>query len=539
MDDQDVTVDTSAGPRRPEIRSRVTPWMVFTVLAIAWVIFIAFTTPNFGGGDAFVFRDAGCNCAAGHGLVSDSVPTDGALIPPRIFAAYTPGTPLLFAPAARLFGCNSYTDTYYNFFLLVLVSIFTLWLYLGFEDRPGWRLGAALLLGMTLPGGLFLTDLDRPEAIGLTIALPLLLLWRRSKGSLVKSLLLGCCGVLFLVHPFLGIVEFLLFLLLLLWTPTQRNRLRIVVAGFLLTVLTVAACALYLQYLDPTAIPRFLGHALGAGTGAGAVLKGPHTAAIHSNLLHNYVEAGSKYFSTRNILTSSPLLALLGCFAIIMLFAVRSRQRGWNDVAILQTGCLFCILFLFPAAVFLPQRNYFAASSVLLLAMITMEGYSLSCRLKRTGAPMYVLLIVAFFSLPIFSLHLIAACESRASYLRASEQAARVKQIFEAQGEPQPRILVDPLHFFLYKPYFRYLYNWEYLRPDESTAGFQGLVRCYTGELAFRRSELGWKPPFDRNNWKLIDGDQAVERITLFGHVIQRRNWTWACDIYERRDAEP
>jgi hypothetical protein len=526
-------------PDRKGAKFRFAPWVVFALAAVVWIIFIALTSPDFGGTDAFIFRDAGCNCAAGHGLVSDSVPTDATLIPPRIFAAYTPGAPLLFAPAAKVFGCSPYSDTYYNFFLLVLISTFTLWLYFGFEERPGWRVGASILAGVTLPCGLFLADLDRPEGVALAVALPMLLLWRRCKGAVTKSLLLGCCGLLFLIHPYIGIVEFLLFLFLLLWAPDQNSRLKIAAVGFLLTLGTVAACALSLHHLDPTVIHRFLGHALGTGTGAGAILKGESAAVAHTGILHKYAAAGSRYFSKASILRSTPLLALLGGFASILILLLFSRRRGKDGGIFLQLACLFCILFLFPAALFLPQRNYFAASSALLFAIITTGGYSLAQRLKGTGAPAYLLLIVALFSLPEFSLHLIASVESRTSYLRASQQAVRVKQIFVAQGKPQPRLLIDSAHFFIYKPYFRYLYNSSYLQPEDTTAEFQGLVHCYTGQLAFTRSELKWQPPLDENDWKLIDGGEDVERISLFGHPIQRRNWTWSCDVYERKDAKP
>ncbi|HUY82351.1 MAG TPA: hypothetical protein VMU92_11565 [Acidobacteriaceae bacterium] len=393
-------------------------------------------------------------------------------------------------------------------------------------------------MGATLPGGLFLTNLDRPETIGLVVAFSLIYLWRNDRSGLAKVLLLGSTGALFLIHPYIGIVEFLLFVFLLVWSPAAKSKPGVIAGGALLAAAIVAGCAAYMQHLDPTTLHRFLSHALGAGTGAGAVLKG-QSANANKGLLHNYAAAGKRYFNAANLLSAVPLLMLLCSLGVIALYLAKKRTENAKKRDALQLGCLFCILFLFPAAVFLPQRNYFAASSALLFAVITSAGYSLSDRMRHTRAPLLLLVVAVFFSLPAFSLRLIATREFKASYLRSSEQAARVKKIFGAQGDPQPRLLIDPTHFFVYKPYFEYLYNYQYLRPEDSTSEFQGLVRCYTGELAFSRSELAWPAPLHKSDWKLIDGDAGVERTTLFGHPIQRRNWSWACDVYERKNAKP
>jgi hypothetical protein len=516
---------------------RLAPWLVLTFAAAFWIIFLALSAPDMGGTDAFIFRDAGCSCASGLGLVSNSAPNDGASIPPKLFAAYTPGAPLLFAPAASLFGCTSRTDTFYNYFLLLALSIIALCFYFQSEEKPWRRLIAAALVGFTLPGGLFLSDLDRPEAMALIFALSLLLIWRRSSSVLVKSFLMGFSGLVFLVHPYVGIVEFLLFTFVLAWRRGERNRLAVFLSGTALTFAWVIGCALILQHLDITAISRFLGHAFGSGSGAGVILKDHASKAAHSSFLHNYERAGGKYFSSATILASTPLLALLCGFAVSLVFLLRIQLRRRD---LMQLLCLFLILFIFPAAVFLTQRNYFAASNAFLLAAITMGGYSLSDRLRQTVLPVMLLVIVAIFSLPQFALHLIAARESLGSYRSAVEEAKQAKAIFTSQGISEPRILIDPTHLFVYKPYFSYLYNIGYFRPEEdSTSEFQGLVRCYTGQTAFSRAQLTWSPPLHEDDWRLIESGENVERITLFHHAIQRRNWTWDCDVYERKDAVP
>lgn len=527
-------------PDKQYTARRITPWLIFGIVTLFWISFIAFTSPKRGGTDAFIFRDAGCNCARGLGLVSNSVPTKGVSIPSQLFAAYTPGAPLLFAPAARIFGCSAYVDTYYNFFLLLIISICLLWLYFGFVEGEVLRLAATLTIGITLPGGLYLSAPDRPEAIALCLALPLLIVWKRTNSTRSRMLLIGCSGLLFLVHPFIGIIVFLLFVFLLASTPEQKSKFTIVLGGIAVASGTLILCVAYLHHLDPTVIHRFLNHALGAGTGAGVVLKGQHASVKHAGLTYRYEDILiSKYFNKGAILSATPLISLICGFVMIAVFLMRLKSGTEDRYVSLQLACLFGILFLFPAAIFLPQRNYFAACGALLFAAITMGTFSLSSRLRRTAAPLVLLLITTFFSLPQFGLDLVSAVESHNSYLRASIEAKNAKSMFVSEGIAQPRILIDSSHYFLYKPYFTNLYNTAYLQPEDSTSEFQGLVRCYGGTLAHTRSQLGWQAPLRESDWKLIEGGEDVQLTTLFDHPIQRRNWTWSCDVYQRRDTNP
>ena len=190
-------------------------------------MFLAFNSPDLGGTDAFIFRDPGCNCAAHRGFVSLSVPNRPAAIPPELFADYTPGAPLLFAPAARIFGCRPYTDSYYNLFLLTLIAFFVVWVLPGDSEQRGQRTFAALLAGITLPVGLFLTGVDRPEPLALAFFFALLLLWKKVRNNWAKSLAAGLAGSLFLIHPYVGIVSYMLFLLLLMCSPGATGRLKI------------------------------------------------------------------------------------------------------------------------------------------------------------------------------------------------------------------------------------------------------------------------------------------------------------------------
>src|SRR6202166_1408870 len=129
--------------RRPH--NSAIPWIILGVFALFWFIFFALTSPQPGGPDVFVFRDAGCNWAHGGGLGAASVPHANT-VRPMGFASYTPGAPLLFGAAASLFGCSGAVDTFYNL-TLATGAIFLLYACFSFAVTSGWpRICAALLL---------------------------------------------------------------------------------------------------------------------------------------------------------------------------------------------------------------------------------------------------------------------------------------------------------------------------------------------------------------------------------------------------------
>jgi hypothetical protein len=124
--------------------------------------------------------------------------------------------------------------------------------------------------------------------------------------------------------------------------------------------------------------------------------------------------------------------------------------------------------------------------------------------------------------------------EARASYHQEERQARRVRRYFDQRGIQNPALVVDAGHYFLYKPYFPNLYNPNYVEPSDSTDRFQGLILCYSGSRAFSRAQLPWEATLKQDRWALIDGGEDAVRVTLFGHPVMRRNWTWVCDAYAR-----
>jgi hypothetical protein len=519
--------------------NQVIPWVLLSVFAVFWFSFFALTSPLPGGTDVFVFRDAGCNLAQGRGLAAASVPhanTDH----PMLFASYTPGALLLFGLAASLFGCSGWVDTFYGLSFAV-AACFLLYRCFSLGITSGWqRLCAALLLGVALPTGMIAFDSDRPEMPAFCLLVVLLLLWRRTTSVAARSLLIAAMGLVFLIHPFAGIAGWLLLAFLLMsgeraaephvWT----RRLQVIFVGTALYALVVAVWALAMWRQDHTALHRFLEHAMGQGTGAGVVLHGAKTGGAQSApVVHNgYAVAFRQLFNPAFPAAAALASSLLISGLIVAAYALRLPDRRSR---LIDCAILLFVLLIFPFAVFPAQANYFGLSRALLLVVLLIGGFPLAGGLRGTMAPLYLILVAFVFTAPWVGLEMLQSVEARASYHREQGQATRVRDYFEQRGVRDPALLVDSGHYFLYKPYFPNLYNRSYLEPGDATDRFQGLILCYSSSRAFSRAQLPWDPALKQSGWHLIDGGEDALRVSLFGHPLMRRNWTWMCDVYSRQ----
>ena len=95
----------------------------------------------------------------------------------------------------------------------------------GGSGRKTTRL-AAVLLGAVLPTGTVAFDSDRPQMPAFCLLTAILLLWRRASSATSRSLLLGCTGVVFLIHPFAGIAGWLLLAFLLAFARARQDLAR-------------------------------------------------------------------------------------------------------------------------------------------------------------------------------------------------------------------------------------------------------------------------------------------------------------------------
>ncbi len=520
-------------------RNRALPWIILSTFTVFWIVFFVLTSPQPGGTDVFVFRDAGCNWAAGRGLAAASVPHANTVMP-MLFASYTPGALILFGLAASLFGCSGWVDTFYNL-LLASTACFLLYRCFSLAVAIGWqRITAAFLLGAVLPTGLVVFDSDRPEMPAFCLMVLLLLLWRDTKGATGKTLILASVGFVFLIHPYAGIAGWLLFAFLLVFSdrdtkPTAwTGRLRLIIAGSALYALVVAAWALAMWRQDPTSLHRFLQHALGQGTGVGVVLHGANAGYSQSGPLgHNgYAVALLQLFNPAFPVGAAFAVSLLGSALVVAFYAFRGPDRTRR---LLECGVLIFVLVIFPFAVFPAQANYFGLSRALLLAVLLIGGYPLARSLRASLAPFYLILIAFVFTAPWATLEILQSIEARASYYQAQEQAKRVSAYLEQHGVHNPPVLVDSGHYFLYKPYLSNLYNRSYVEQGDATNQFRALVLCYSASRAFSRAQLPWEGALERENWRLIDGGEDAVRVTILGHPVMRRNWSWMCDVYARR----
>ena len=513
------------------------PWLILGAFAVFWLVFFALTSPLPGGPDVFVFRDAGCNWAGGNGLVAASVPHANTARP-LPFASYTPGTLLLFGVVASVFGCSGMVDTFYN---LAWATIAALLLYRCFSltvTNATQRACAAVLLGAVLPTGMVAFDPDRPEMPAFCVLVAILLLWRRASSAAARSLLLGCTGFVFLIHPFAGIAGWLLIAFLLVFgegaSRPGKGRLQVLLAGSGVCTLILVVWVLSMWWQDHTALHRFLQHAAGQGTGAGVVLHGAKAGSSDAGpgVQNGYAVAFRQLFNPAFPASAALASGLLVSGVLVAVYAFRGPERR---SLLLQCALLLLVLLVFPFAVFPAQTNYLGISRALLLAVLFIGGFPLATALRGTIAPLCLILVAFAVTAPWAGLEMLQNAEARASYRNEQNQAARVHSFFEQRGMHNPALLVDSGHYFLYKPYFSNLYNPNYLESTHSIAPYQGLVLCYSGSRAFSRAQL--PPVFGSagNGWNLVDGGEDIVRVTLFAHPIMRRNWTWMCDAYARK----
>ena len=513
---------------------RVVPWAVLVLFALSWLGFFSLMSPAAPGPDVFVFRDAGCNWARGAGFVAASVP-HGNTSHAKLFASYTPGAPLLFGVVASWLGCSGWVDTIYNLFFAT-VAVLLFYICFGWAVRSRrLRLWAALLLGVLLPTGMVAFDNDRPEMPAFCLLVAILLGWRKTASVSGRALLLGCVGLVFLIHPFAGIVGWFLVAFLLVFEEPRMltGRLPVVLAGTALYVLVVFGWLLSMWWQDASAVRRFLEHAAGQGTGAGVILHGVKTANAGGGpaVRNGYAVAYHQLFNPAFPASAALAASLLVCGLVVAVYAFREAGRARLR---LQGVLLLTVFLIFPFAVFPGQTNYLGLARAVLVVALLIGKFPLAGVLRESGASFAFILISFVFLAPWVALEVLQNIEARGSYFDARQQVRRVHDLFAARGVSNPTLLVDSGHYFLYKPFFPNLYNRNYAEPGDASGLAQGMLVCYSGTRAFSRAELPEDEKLAAHGWKLIDGGEDAVHVTLFGHAVMRRNWTWMCDVYAR-----
>ena len=532
---------SGTGTAESTLSSAAASWLVFFALLSAWILFHAIAAPSRATTDVFIFRDAGCNCAAGRGLSAASVP-HGQTVAPRLFASYTPADPLLFAIAARAFGCSAYTDVFFNLFFDALAGGLLLYGILRGVTSPTVRLWSAFLIGMVIPTGLLSTDYDRPEAPAFCLLALLLLCWRADRSSWIKSVLMGLNGLVFLIHPFAGLIGWMVFCFLLIFANGQQfslgPRCKVAGAGLALMLLPIGLCALVMVRLDPTSLHRFVEHAITLNAPVQGRLRslrvggGPAAAPTGQPQHQGYVAAFQRTFNSESLLAGLGMVSLVASFVAIAVFsafsgAVDGKKRFWLQVVVLAFILLGIPVGLFPA-----QRNYFDLARLVLLLIAVLTGFELSDMLRKTRIPLLLIALSVVCLIPDFTISVLENIETRASYKQARDQAQRTAEYFTRHGKLNPAILVGASQYFLYKTHFQNLYSPTYLTFPGARKDYDGLVLCYTGTRAFSHQGLTWPEGLRKDGWELVENGENRLTITLLGTPVMRRNWTWACDLY-------
>ena len=213
----------------------------------------------------------------------------------------------------------------------------------GVPSETAW-LWFAVLIGGILPTGLLSINGDRPETPAFCLLAALLLMWREDRSASFKVILVGLNSLVFLIHPFAGVVGCLLFCFLLTFTLRQpqapARRCLIAGAGFIVMFLTIAACAFAMWRLDPASLHRFVVHATtlnapvqqafrnsqGTGVdsagGAAALHANPPNASEHVG----YITAFRHIFNSGTVLGGVGVISLLVAFIAIGAFVLYSRS---------------------------------------------------------------------------------------------------------------------------------------------------------------------------------------------------------------------
>ena len=358
------------------------------------------------------------------------------------------------------------------------------------------RVCAAMLLGLVLPTGMVAFDSDRPEMPAFCVLVAILLLWRRTSSVVAKSLLLGCTGLVFLIHPFAGIAGWLLLAFLLVfgeqWSGPGKGRLQVMLAEAEYALI-LAVWVLSMWWEDHTALHRFLQHAAGQGTGAGVVLHGAKAGSSDSSpgVQNGYAVAFRQLFNRAFPASAALATGLLVSSILVAVYAFRGPGRR---PLLLQCALLLLVLLIFPFAVFPAQTNYLGISRALLLAVLFIGGFPLATALRGSIAPLSLILVAFAVTAPWSGLEMLQNVEARASYRNEQNQAARVRLFFEQRGVHNPALLVDSGHYFIYKPYFPNLYNPNYLEAGDPVDQYQGRIVCYSGSRAFSRGTASRSP---------------------------------------------
>ncbi len=519
---------------------------------IGWVAFACFAPENVSV-DAYFFRDAACNWVQGGGFRTASL-EKSASFTPVLYSSYPPLSQWVFLLFAKVFGCTWQAANVHSIVLTTLGNLFVLMAGLRVTRTAAQRWLLVLLVGLTLPLGFLLTEVERPEQ--LTFLLLAGLLWllghrRQTVGTYVAEGLLA--GLAFLSEPFGGVFAVLAIAgaaLGQLLPPSEpssieapsvpaslrwRGALLQSALGAFFFALPLALTVAAFQHQDPTALARFERHARLAGTDR-ALDYSMSADTNEKEAREPRASFGTKlHASIAAQVAKGPIFKLqivgyllTGLLTVLLAFSGRLRDV-WPVWGMLLLGLALPILA-FPM-----QENYhtLGEAAVPLALALGWAGYRVVTARQR-------LLLWSIFAvqllclLPDSLLHFVLRVETRPSALFAIRQAHFVGDYMRSHGLGNTILMVPTADFYFYKPSYNSVYNPNYYSVREGMAQVGGVVTCKTSSLDFSDTPV---PPEFPGEWKLIAGGGPGVAIAVGHHQLMHRNWSNGCSVYVRAQA--
>ena len=502
-------------------------WLALLLFVIVWFAVSALIAPNAGGTDVYIFKDAGCNLALKRGFTAIALPGMNDL-DPHLYATYSPGLPLLYGLFASIFGCNGYSNTYFD---LIIAAATTL-TFAAIVQRaiaPRAQIFSAILIGLVLPTGMVLTASDRPEAFGLLGIMVACLVVSNSPGSVRLSIAAFIAGVTTLIHPLAGILAGVIIWALVACQTDQfllLREARLAVRMAAIYSLPIAAVVGVYWALDPTSFSRFKSHAFNQLSGAGALFHGSYL----QRLTHAAFSSG---YNSLAATSSSAIVALIGLYY--------AADQAWHRrpcSLLLLAIILFIVVF--PVAVFPAQNNYMALTRAIVPIVIALNPGAILAETRERSIVTILVIVICVTNLPLLFLSFLSKQQTTVLYRVASNEATEfARQIHQTDADALT--LVPAEVYFLYKPVFQAIINPIYIDTMEKTRNYINplektriiaVVACYFG-LRPGTDNLGKVIPL--TELKQLSKASYHHAPSLLGIRLMRSESGWSCDTYVRR----
>ena len=492
-------------------------WPIVLGFLVFWLVESCLGAPRGGAPDVFVYKEPGCNMAAGLGFTAWGMPGTGDL-DRHLFATSGPAIPFLFGLVASVLGCTGRVNTLFELSFAAVSTIGIAYLLAPSLSRR-WRPALALLIGLALPSGLLVSEIDRPGVPAFPIFL-LACLAARAPRPLLRTVLApylaGICAVFF---PFGGALAGLAVWVIAagMEPPTLAAISRLAARQFAAFLVPIALVMALYGWLDPTAGARFLGNGFGSHTGAGAVLSNSY-----GRLLGEATFSAGAY--SLSLVTSSAFSV-----AIVLAFAVVRGSRRLADLVLL------CGLAAFPLVtvlIFPKQSDYMAWARTGLVVLLLCSAAPLAQRARRSQFVAILVALGCLANIPFVWMETLKQVQTATDYRLAQTDAATFATTLARA--PSGGVAVPSGVYFLYKPLLPQLVDLEFLHElVHGPSDLAGIAACYRGSRDGTPvgedvlSPHPYLPP-------LIPLSRARSHYvpTVFGVRVSRTEWGWSCDHY-------